>query len=74
MFKNKVTLKLRITDPFLIQRSYGSTDFTNIHTTTNFKEDSRRIGLTFTYRFQKGIKTNIPKLYSPDEKTRIITN
>lgn len=72
IFKGKGNLKLKITDPLYIQQSYGATNFGNIHTTTKFKEDSRRIGLTFTYRLQKGVKSNVHKIYSPEEKNRII--
>ena len=74
ILKNKGSLKLRITDPLYIQQSYGSTFFGNIHTTTNFNEDSRRIGLTFTYRFLKGLKNSQRKLYSPEEKSRVTQN
>jgi hypothetical protein len=71
ILKSKGNIKLRVTDPLYIQQSYGSTKFGDIHTTTNFREDSRRIGLTFTYRFQKGVKSNPHKIYSPEEKSRI---
>jgi hypothetical protein len=71
ILKRNGSLKLRITDPLNIQQGYGSTDFGNVHTTIRFREDSRRIGITFTYRFQKGAKSNGHKLYSPEEKNRI---
>ena len=71
ILNGKGTLKLKLTDPLYIQKSNGFTGFGDIHTTIKFREDSRRLGLTFTYRFQKGIKSNARKLYTPDERARI---
>jgi outer membrane receptor protein involved in Fe transport len=74
LLKNKVNIKLRIADPFYIQRSSVSTYFQNINTKTDFREDSRRIALTLTYRFQKGIKNSSRKTYNPEEINRINVN
>ena len=72
IMKGLGNLKLKLSDPFNIEKGYGSNDFANIHTTIKFKEDSRRIGLTFSYRFQKGIKSTFKKMYTPEEAKRIM--
>lgn len=74
IMKGRGSIKMKITDPLKIQTSYGGSDLGNIHTTIKFGEDSRRVGITFTYRFQKGLKTSARKFYSPEEKSRINLN
>jgi len=74
LFQGKGTLRIKVAGPFLIQRSGGYTLVGEIYSSTMFREDSRKIGLTFTYRFQKGGKTIQRKQYNPEEKNRILTN
>lgn len=71
VLNNKGSLKFKISDPFNIEKGFGSNDFNNIHTSIKFKEDSRIVSVTFSYRFQKGHKTIFKNLYAPDEKNRL---
>ncbi len=54
ILKNKANLKLSVTDPFYIQRTTVIINYGNIDALVHNKWDNRRIGLTFTYRFNKG--------------------
>jgi outer membrane receptor protein involved in Fe transport len=54
ILKTMGTLKLNISDPFYIQKFSGNINFGNINTEMRGQGDSRRVGLSFTYRFSKG--------------------
>jgi hypothetical protein len=54
ILNNKGSLKLNISDPFYIQQVRVIAQFDNIDLYVRNRWDNRRIGLTFTYRFNKG--------------------
>lgn len=69
--KGKLNIKFKLTDPFNIEHGTGKNDFGNIHSTMAFKEESRRVGFSLSYRFQKGLKGGARKIYTPEEKSRV---
>ncbi|RYY85890.1 MAG: TonB-dependent receptor [Chitinophagaceae bacterium] len=54
VLKNMGTIKLNINDPFYIQKFRGYTYFHDIHADIQSQWDSRRVGISFTWRFAKG--------------------
>jgi outer membrane receptor protein involved in Fe transport len=50
----KATLKLNVSDIFHTQSSYASVKYENLDVTSANHWDSRRVNLTFTYRFNRG--------------------
>ncbi len=54
ILKNNGTLKLSIIDPFYIQNSRVVINYGNIDALVINRWDNRRVGLTFTYGFNKG--------------------
>ncbi|MBS1578787.1 MAG: TonB-dependent receptor [Bacteroidetes bacterium] len=57
IMKKKATIKLSIKDIFYTQAMEGLTDFTNASEYFKLLQDSRKINLTFIYRFGKQYKT-----------------
>jgi hypothetical protein len=71
---NKGFIKLSLSDPFYLQRSRSLSIFDNINLDARSSWDSRRVGLTFTYRFSKGQKISERKTKigtSEDEQNRV---
>ena len=54
ILQNKGSIKLNIYDPFYIQSAKVDIKFGNIDAYVVNKWDNRRVGLTFSYRFNKG--------------------
>ena len=54
LMKDKATIKLNVNDIFRTQHSYASVRYQNLDVTAANHWDSQRIGLTFTWRFDKG--------------------
>ncbi|HTE23500.1 outer membrane beta-barrel family protein [Flavitalea sp.] len=54
VLKTKGMIKLSVVDPFRLQKSDVSINHSNINMIVTNRWDNRRVGLTFTYRFNKG--------------------
>lgn len=54
LLKDKATIKLNVNDIFHTQHSYASVKYQNLDVTANNHWDSQSVGLTFTWRFNKG--------------------
>ena len=54
ILKNKGMIKLSIVDPFRLQKTDVYINHSNINMIVTNRWDNRRVGLTFTYRFNKG--------------------
>jgi hypothetical protein len=54
ILKQKGTLRLSIIDPFRLQKANVWVQHSNIDMLVTNRWDNRRVGLTFTYRFNKG--------------------
>lgn len=73
LFKNKATLRLSIRDVLWTQKINGHSRFGTINTAFKAIQDSRTIGLNFSYRINKG-KTNSSKRKTGgagDEQNRV---
>ncbi|MDB5252501.1 MAG: hypothetical protein JWP27_1670 [Flaviaesturariibacter sp.] len=73
IIKGKGTLKLNISDPFYLQKFRGYTKFDNIDLQISGRNDTRRVGLNFSYRFAKGQNVQQKKKAgsSQDEQNRV---
>ncbi|MCW3114137.1 MAG: hypothetical protein JWR18_2533 [Segetibacter sp.] len=73
LLKNKANLKLSVNDPFYIQKAKVIIDYGNIDALVTNRNDSRRVGLTFTYRFSKGVNVQQLKKTSSaqEEQNRV---
>ena len=74
ILKNKGTIRLSVIDPFQLQKVDVHIDHGNIDMTVLNTWDNRRVGLTFTYRFNKGQAVQQRKRSSgsaQDEQNRI---
>jgi iron complex outermembrane recepter protein len=54
VLKNKATIRLNVRDVLWSQKIKGSSKFGNIDANFQQFQDSRTMGLSFTYRFSKG--------------------
>lgn len=52
--KDKASIKLNVNDIFHTQHSFASVKYQNLDVTADNHWDSRRVSLTFTWRFNKG--------------------
>lgn len=54
LLKDKATIKLNVNDIFHTQHSYAWVKYQNLDVTSSNHWDSQSVGLTFTWRFEKG--------------------
>ncbi|MDB5195682.1 MAG: hypothetical protein JWP88_52, partial [Flaviaesturariibacter sp.] len=73
IIKGKGTLRLNISDPFRFQQFKGDIKFDNINMKLRSLNDTRRVGISFSYRFAKGQNVQQKKRASAsqDEQNRV---
>jgi iron complex outermembrane receptor protein len=71
--KNKIRLRLNISDPFNVTREQAKTDYNGAHTEFYQKRQTRNFGFSLTYNFSKGKKFNTKRIdqNNSEEKSRI---
>ncbi len=73
VLQNKGTLKLGVNDVLYTQKFHLNTKFGNINTNISGRNDSRRVSLTFSYRFGKNMQQQTRRRASSaqDEQNRV---